>query len=292
MHNVLSTKVADEHIVREDIDRELENESSDRDGSGSSLRQNALKVLKDYQSKKKETDTWTVTEDSVRVRTTKYSGMTLTIACAIIGGGLTVPFLVKEGIPGVDPFQFVTFGWLLAGAFLVVAKSRYTENWPWHDFLRGHIVCRSVSELAVASRVSKQAVLLYLLHHEYKNPLVFRGPYHGAFRRQASTGAKGFDIDVPTGHATVLAAGFIVLQIFDKGEKERRVHTMLQDTRKDVPGSSRQLVFDPDEALDDEDEPQRLGYQKPTRLKLVDESSSIISQCEILGVPTTDYDFI
>ena len=196
------------------------------------LKRNALNTFREYKNRKAEIKSWTVTEDSVRVRTTKYSSIVLTVAILILGGSLAVPFLVGQRIPGVDPFQFVTFGWLLAGAFLVGAKSRYVENWPWHDFLRGQMVCRSVSELAVASRVKKQAVLLYLLHQEFRNPLVFRGPYHGVFRQRAKFGSHGFNIDVPVGHATVLAAGFIVLEVRrHKGNGNEGTHSASRYTR-------------------------------------------------------------
>src|ERR1700759_4739172 len=110
------------------------------------LKRNALRTFQEYKNRKGEIESWAIIEDSIRELTRKYSGIVLTIAILIIGGSLAVPFLVGQRISGVDPFQFVTFGWLLAGAFLVGAKSRYVESWPWHDFLRGHIICRSVSE--------------------------------------------------------------------------------------------------------------------------------------------------
>ncbi|KAF1807839.1 hypothetical protein P152DRAFT_384734, partial [Eremomyces bilateralis CBS 781.70] len=122
-----------------------------------------------------EQESWAICENSVRIKTTKYSTVVLAVAIVIILGSLCVPFLVGEKIEGVDPFQFVTFGWLLAGAFLIGAKSRYVEEWPWHDFLRGQIICRSVSELAHASRLKEQTILLYLLQNEFKKPLMFRG---------------------------------------------------------------------------------------------------------------------
>lgn len=288
----------------EDIDNEIEEcDISDRDLYEVTLKKNAIKVLRDYQAKTGEFKTWAVTEDSVRVRTPTYSFIVLTVGIGIIAGALTVPFLVKEGIPGVDPFQFVTFGWLLAGAFLVLAKSRYVENWPWHDFLRGQIVCRSVSELAVASRVKEQAVLLYLLHYEFRNPLVYGGPYHGIFRRRAKGGARGFDINVPTSHAAVLAAGFIALEFLpiDSGEYtdvgehtdardgEWKVNIELHDTRKDAPGTP--LVFSQYEGLEGGDDEQKPGFRKIC-LKLDDKALGDRSGREILGLPTADYDFI
>src|ERR1700760_3776836 len=104
------------------------------------LRRKALDLFNEYKRGKSEQDSWTISEDTIRVKTTKYSTVVLTIAIVIILGSLCVPFLVGEKIKGVDPFQFVTFAWLLSGAFLVGAKSRYVEEWPWHDFLRGQII--------------------------------------------------------------------------------------------------------------------------------------------------------
>jgi len=281
------------------IDTELQElDNYNRDISETTLKRNAIKVLRDYQSKTGEIKTWTVTEDSVRVRTAKYSYIVLTVALGIIGGSLTVPFVVKKGLPEqIDPFQFVTFGWLVAGAFLVLAKSRYVENWPWHDFLRGQMVCRSVSELAVASRVKEQAVILYLLHHEFRNPLVFGGPYPGVFRQRTATGARGFDINVPTGHATVLAAGFIVHQFRAKdaeehivtAEREWKVYTELQDTRKDAPGTT--LIFNQHEGLEGGAYRQKPG-SGAISLKLDAKASVNRSERVLLGLPTTDYHFI
>jgi hypothetical protein len=281
-----------------DIDVALEIEdrdTSDADSAENLLKKNALTTLMEYKSRTAEIKTWTVTEDSVLVRTSKYSSLILTIAVAIIGGSLSVPFVVGERIPGVDPFQFVTFGWLIAGAFVVGAKSRYVENWPWHDFLRGQILCRNVSELAVASRVKRQAVLLYLLHHEFRNPLVFRGPYHGIFRRRATSGSEGFSIDIPVGHATVLAAGFIVLEVRRMKENEKKKHTILLDTREDskYDGIEKYQVFDPlEEILRSKYENRWLGERQIPRLRLLEGSITALGAYEVLGIPTADCSFI
>jgi hypothetical protein len=287
-----------------DVAKELENCEASNMNSEGRLKSNALEIFREYETRKAEIKDWAITEDSVRVRTKKYSGIVLTIAIIIIGGSLPVPFLVKNRIPGVDPFQFITFSWLLAGAFLVGAKSRYVENWPWHDFLRGQILCRSVSELAVASRVNKQTVLLYLLHHEFRNPLVFRGPYHGVFRRRAELGTEGFSIDVPVGHATVLAAGFIVLRVRytrekdtmekdtiekDTREKETKEYTLLHDTRDDALDYRDEQIrsFGPLEGfLNNKGEKQKLGFKERGSLR-PDED-----QPKVLGIPTADCDFV
>jgi hypothetical protein len=199
------------------------------------LKEDALKVFEDYTARKEEVAGWQWTEDSVKVYTKKYSYITLGVAIAIIGGSLSVPFTVGEGIAGVDPFDFVTFSWLLAGAFLVGVKSLYIEDWPWHDFLHGHVVCRSLSELADASKFDGQALLLCLLHHEFQKPLLFGGPYPGPFQQRSSSDREGFSIDHAVEYKTMLAAGFIVLEArtadMNPETNELKTFTLLHDTR-------------------------------------------------------------
>lgn len=274
-------------VAKEFRERNTGNMSS----SEAYLKRAALRNFEEYKTRKGEIEDWTITEDSVRVRTTKYSSSVIAVAIAVIGGSFSVPFLVGESISGVDPFQFATFGWLLAGAFLIGAKSRYVENWDWHDFLRGQIVCRSVSELATASRVKPQAVLLYLLHHEFRQPLVFRGPYHGIFRRQAESGVKAFSVDVAVEHVTVLAAGFIVQEIRCTKE-ETKFYIQLHDTREDAYDNTEGKILlshSNEKALGDKDEKQKSGYKKRIRLKC---SEALSEDTEILGLPTTDCYFI
>ena len=252
-----------------------------------------MKISKEYKNQKPEISDWTVAEDSVRVHTFKYSSIILTIAIAVIGGSLSIPFLVGERITGVDPFQLVTFSWFLAGAFLVGAKSRYVENWPWHDFLRGQVVCRSVSELAEASNVEKQAVLLYLLYHEFRNRLVFRGPYHSVFHRKSEAGIAGFSIDVPVEHATVLAAGFIVLEFCRTEDTEMKANILLHDTREGaLNGTGGEVLISEsaEEVLSDKSERHMRRYRR-IRLKQADDPSNS-EDYEVLGLPTMDCIFV
>jgi hypothetical protein len=205
------------------------------------LRRKAFELFNEYKRGESEQESWAICEDSVRVKTTKYSTVVLIVAIVIILGSLCIPFLVHEKIKGVDPFQFVTFAWLLAGAFLVGAKSRYVEEWPWHDFLRGQIICRSVSELAHASRLKPQTILLYLLQNEFKEPLMFRGAFVGPFSQHSrvESGKDAFNIDVALDHAAALAAGFIVLKVWDKEGS----HLLLHDSRGDVIHDEADLVY-------------------------------------------------
>ena len=257
-----------------------------------SLKMRAREILEEYKNREPEILDWTVTKDSVRVHTKKYSSIVLACAVAIIGGSLSIPFLVGERIAGVDPFQFVTFSWLVAGAFLVGAKSRYVENWPWHDFLRGQVVCRSVLELAEASNVTKQAVLLYLLHHEFRKRLVFGGPYHSIFRQRTESGT-GFSIDIPVDYATVLAAGFIVLEVRETKDTEPRVRTVLHDTRENILDSTEGKVLVSELVEEVTNNKGQRHMSRCKRIRLTLENDPLDSEdIEVLGHPTTNCIFV
>lgn len=235
------------------------------------LRRKAFGIFNDYKRGESEQESWVICEDSVRVKTTKYSTVVLTVAIVIILGSLCVPFLVGKKIKGVDPFQFVTFAWLLAGAFLVGAKTRYVEEWPWHDFLRGQIICRSVSELARASRLKEQTILLYLLHNEFTKPLIFRGAFVGPFSQRSGpeSGKDAFNVDIALDHAAALAAGFIVLKVWNK----KGSHLLLHDSRGDAVRDGGDLVykgFESNQANDGkkQDLQERPGRQGPEVFKV------------------------
>ena len=153
----------------------------------------------------------------------------MALCSLVLGGGLAIPFAVKERITGVDPFQLTTFAWLLVGVILIVAKSRYVTEWPWHDFLRGRVVCQSVSDLADVTGVDAQVILTMLLHNEQNTTLVTRGPYNGMFSRRAEAiSTEGFSIDVAVQLSTMLASGFIILKVLSQSGE----HLITLDVRK------------------------------------------------------------
>lgn len=251
------------------------------------LHERVGEVLEAYRRRKTEIDSWTVTQDSVRVSTRRYSSVALAIAVGVIVGSVPLPFVVQDQLPGVDPFQLVMFSWLVVGAFLVAAKSRYVENWPWHDFLRMQVVCHSVTELAKAGRVDQQAVLLHLLFHEYRHPLAFHGPYPGVFRHHADSG--GFNVDVPTEHATLMAAGFIVLEILERipASDQWEHRTVMQDTREGKDGMT--LRFQMSEMA-----AKVAGKARLVRVKSEDDDDDIFwqrFQHRVIGVSAEDWNF-
>lgn len=189
----------------------------------------AVKVIEEYQDDSKVMDSWEFAQSSITVYCRQYTWKCLLFAMFLVCGSLAVPFSVGQRISGVDPFQIATFGWLLAGLFLVGAKSIYVSEWPWHDFLRGQVVCRGVRNLRDVTGVKAQIILMFLLHNERKMTLVTQGPHNGMFQNASKEG-EGFAIDEPVKNSTMLASGFIVLKVLnEKGE-----HLVCMDVRKGV----------------------------------------------------------
>lgn len=92
-----------------------------------------LRAGKDYKRDEELMREWVFTTSTVIVKCRVYV-MTVMVVCSVIlGGGIAIPYCVQERIKGVDPFQLTTFAWLLVGVILIIAKSRYVTEWPWHD---------------------------------------------------------------------------------------------------------------------------------------------------------------
>ncbi|KAI4644515.1 hypothetical protein J4E93_006420 [Alternaria ventricosa] len=163
---------------------------------------------------------WIISELTVTLKCHRYVYTILCFCAVLICGATAVPFSVQNRLKGVDPFNITTFAWLLAGFILVIAKSRYVCEWPWHDFLRGRVVCKSIKEMADVTGIDDQMILTSLLHNERDTTLITKGPYNGMFDRRAESGNEGFSIDIPVHLSTMLASGFIVLKVLSvKGER-------------------------------------------------------------------------
>ena len=178
-------------------------------------------------------DQWVICEDSVIIQVRFYVRAIITIGLMTVCGGMAIPFLVGQRIAGVDPFQLTTFAWVVAGFIVVFAKSRYVAQWPWHDFLHGRVVCRSVGDVCDVTGISPQTVLMYLLVEEQTTPLRTKGPYNGMFSRKTED-SSGFSIDEAAHISTVLASGFIVLKVLDEAGE----HLTCLDVRKGAKGQT------------------------------------------------------
>jgi hypothetical protein len=190
-------------------------------------------VIAEYAKHKQTMNHWVVSEDSITIKCRRYVALVIIAALIVVCGCMAVPFAVGSRIPGVDPFQITTFGWGLAFFVVILAKSRYVSEWPWHQFLRGQVVCRSISDVNEVTKIDPQMILMNLLHGECDNILKTRGPFNGMFGRQAE-GPDGFSIDVPVKLSTMLASGFIMLKVInEKGE-----HLICEDVRKGSSGLS------------------------------------------------------
>ncbi len=189
------------------------------------------KITAAYERDKQKMYYWAVSEDAVTIKCRRYVIAVILLAMIIIFGGMSVPFAVGTRIRGVDPFQITTFSWIVAGFLVVLTKSRYVNEWPWHDFLRGQVVCRSIKDVCDVTGIDPQVVLMNLLHEERENTLTTKGPYNGMFGRQTED-ARGFAIDEPVQLLTMLASGFVILKVInEKGE-----HLLCLDVRKGVEG--------------------------------------------------------
>ncbi|KAK6364505.1 hypothetical protein LTS17_012128 [Exophiala oligosperma] len=188
-----------------------------------------MQVVQQYVKEEKRMQSWVFAETSVTVRCTGYIMAIMVLCALVLGGGLAIPFVVRNEIVGVDPFQITTFTWLIVGAILIVAKTRYVTEWPWHDFLHGRVVCKSVSDLAEVTGVDARFILTKLLYDERNTTVVTRGPYNGMFSRKPDgLGSDGFSIDVPAQLSTMLVSGFIILKVLSStGE-----HLITLDVRK------------------------------------------------------------
>jgi hypothetical protein len=151
-------------------------------------------------------------------------------------------FLVGSRIDGVDPFNLTMFTWIVAGFVVLVAKSVRVADWPWRDFLKGRVTCRSVQELARVTGLDAQAIITHLLSLEAETPLLTKGPYNSAF---SYTGSGGFSIDVPPKVGTLAQSGIVILEVLT----ERGPALICLDLRprmgrfsRDDPADSRFLV--------------------------------------------------
>lgn len=153
---------------------------------------------------------WAVDESAISVRCLGYTISVMTGCGLLVIGGLMAGFLVGSRIEGVDPFNLTMFAWIIAGFIILLAKSLRVAEWPWRDFLKGRVTCRSVQDLACATRLNEQEIIMHLLSLEDEMPLSTKGPYDSVF---SGTSGVGFSIDVQPKIGTLVASGLLVIEV-------------------------------------------------------------------------------
>jgi hypothetical protein len=171
--------------------------------------QNSL-ISKGIEEADKDMSDWVFEEKGVMVRCELYVWSVMAIATILILGGITVEVTVHGRIPGVDPFQIAAYCWILAVAFILIAKSLRVESWSWRHFLMRRVLCRSISELHAVTGINKQLILAKLVNDEDITILTTRGPYNCPFLRKSD---DGFSIDEPMSMWTMLLSGLIMVRV-------------------------------------------------------------------------------
>ncbi|OTB10490.1 hypothetical protein K445DRAFT_380084 [Daldinia sp. EC12] len=180
--------------------------------AGDLQRDLAQKGLEDLQNATKIMSNWVFEEGGVRVKCDWYVGICMFIAAILVVGGIVAGLTINERLPGVDPFNIATFCWVLAAFFILIVKSIRVAQWPWRDFLRREVLCRSVSELSSVTRIDSQLIIAQLLLNEDITQLKTRGPFNCVFSRRTES-AEGFSIDEPLSMRTMLLSGLIMVQV-------------------------------------------------------------------------------
>jgi hypothetical protein len=153
---------------------------------------------------------WDIDEVAVVVKCPVYVCIVVFCSAVLVLGGLLFGFLVGNRIVGVDPFGITTFTWVVAGFVILVAKSVRVSDWPWREFLRGRVTCRSVTELRSVTGMDAQDIIRFFLSTQDENKLKTRGPFNKPFR---TGGNEGFSIDVKPELETLISCGLIPLKV-------------------------------------------------------------------------------
>ncbi|KAL6699994.1 hypothetical protein J3F84DRAFT_404920 [Trichoderma pleuroticola] len=159
--------------------------------------------------KVEQAEKWTIDEKSIVIDHTWYSLASLSACALLIAGGMAL-VAIQDKAPGVDPSSLTALAWAASGFLMVYLKSRKVQDWPWRDFLRGNIVCRSISEVNSVTGMDPQTLMAILLRLESRVILKTCGPFNTLFSKKAE---DGFSIDVPPLTNTVIDGGYIFIRV-------------------------------------------------------------------------------
>ncbi|EPE04849.1 hypothetical protein F503_00003 [Ophiostoma piceae UAMH 11346] len=160
---------------------------------------------------------WTIGPHSITINDNWYCRTTFTAISLLVLGALALIFIAgRQPLAGVDRPNLVVLVWTAAGFLMAYVKSTRVEAWPWHDFLRGQVVCRSISEIHAVTKINPQTLLAVLLWNANSMTISLRtsGPFCSLFGEHES---GGFDIDIAPLNDTAMAGGhlFVVVSTHD-----------------------------------------------------------------------------
>ncbi|KAK0620604.1 hypothetical protein B0T14DRAFT_521803 [Immersiella caudata] len=178
---------------------------------------------------------WTIEEKAVVVPKAQYVVMLMIVCSVLVISGIMIGVFLGSRLEGVDPFNITVFLWVLAGFILLASKSVLVSDWPWRDFLRLRVPCRSISELQGVTGVDPQEILEYLLSMELYTILITKGPYNKPFARRSEDGGDGFSIDVKIQLKTLMASGIIMVKVAGR----QGLGLICLDLRRGSPGRDR-----------------------------------------------------
>jgi len=205
------------------------------EGLGPAERKDAVEDSEQrVQELEKQFGQWVIEEKAIVVTKRLYVLSWLLVCAVFVIGGIMVGVFLGTRLKGVDPFNITVYAWVLAGFLLLVAKSAQVAEWPWRDFLKGNVPCRSVSELQTVTGVDAQEIIEYLLSTELYTILVTKGPYNRPFVRKNNDGGDGFSIDIKSNLRTLLASGIIVVKVAGR----QGPALLCMDLRRGAPGRS------------------------------------------------------
>lgn len=163
----------------------------------------------DIEDQVTQVTSWDIAEKTITIPHKWYSAITLLVCSLVIGGGV-VFIALGDRVNAVDPSNLTTLSWAAAGFILVWFQSQRVQDWPWRDFLRGRIVCRSVTEVVSVTRMHPQTFMAILLRYQKRFGLTTSGPHNSLFEKKAE---DGFSIDVPQLTRTAVDGGTIFVAV-------------------------------------------------------------------------------
>lgn len=156
---------------------------------------------------------WEVHQDCIKCSCVTYVLTVLAIVLIVIAGATAFGYLARDRIDSylVEPVSMFLISWGVSGTIIVASKTMKADLWPWADYFRFKLPCKSVTQLSSASGIHPQVILNYLLHNEESTILWTIAPFNGQFRK--NTSGIGFSIDVKQSVRSLILSGLVLVKV-------------------------------------------------------------------------------